>query len=204
MRTFCARCHRIVIEDLELFEPYVRVTVRLARYIHDLCKFMTVGEVAEHLDLDWKTVKDIGKLFLEKEYGQTDYEGLRILAIDEISLRKRHRYLTMVLDYESGRVMWIGKHRSAKTLCSFFNRMTSRQRKALEAIVMDMWDPSIKAVRKKIPHVKIVFALFHVVAQFNRLIDNVRNSEYRKASTQDKEVFKGAKYLQSASTSSNS
>jgi transposase len=156
---------------------------------------MTVREVAEHLGLDWKTVKEIDKLFLENEYGETDYEGLRILAIDEISIRKGHRYLTVVLDYDSGRVVWIGKHRRAKTLCSFFNRMTSRQRRALEAIVMDMWDPYIKAVRKKLPHVKIVFDLFHVVAQFNRLIDTVRNSEYRKASLQDKEVFKGAKYL---------
>jgi transposase len=58
-----------------------------------------------------------------------------------------------------------------------------------------MWDPYIKAVRKKVPHPKIVFDLFHVVSQFSRVIDKVRNSEYRKASQENKEVFKGAKYL---------
>ena len=45
------------------------------------------------------------------------------------------------------------------------------------------------------PQAKIVFDLFHVVANFNRAIDKVRNSEYRKASEQDKDVFKGSKYL---------
>ncbi len=60
---------------------------------------------------------------------------------------------------------------------------------------MDMWDPYIMAVMKKVPHVKIVFDLFHVVSQFSRVIDKVRNAEYRKASEENKEVFKGARYL---------
>jgi transposase len=46
-----------------------------------------------------------------------------------------------------------------------------------------------------VPHAKIVFDLFHVVANFNRVIDKVRNSEYRKASKEEKAVFKGSKYL---------
>ena len=45
------------------------------------------------------------------------------------------------------------------------------------------------------PQAKIVFDLFHVVAGFNRVIDKVRNSEYREASKEDKAVYKGAKYL---------
>ena len=194
-KIFCLQCQRILIEDLELFHPYCRVTQRLAQYIHQLCKVMTVQEVAQHLGLDWKTVKNIDKLFLERHYGQPNFEGLRILAIDEISIRKGHRYLTVVLDYLTGRVVWIGKNRKARTLRRFFNEMTSTQRRSLEAIVMDMWDPYIKAVQKKVPHVKIIFDLFHVVAQFSRVIDQVRNSEYRKASQENKEVFKGAKYL---------
>jgi transposase len=194
-KIFCLHCQRIVTEDLGLFHPYFRVTLRLAQYLHELCKVMTVKEAAQHVGIDWKTVKNIDKLFLEQEYGQPNYDGLRILAIDEISIRKGHRYLTIVLDYLTGRVVWIGKQRKARTLSRFFNQLTSAQRKALEAIAMDMWDPYIKAVQKKVPHVKIVFDLFHVVAQFSRVIDQVRNSEYRKASQENKEVFKGAKYL---------
>ncbi len=45
------------------------------------------------------------------------------------------------------------------------------------------------------PQAKIVFDLFHVVAAFNRVIDVVRNDEYRKASKEDKGIYKGTKYL---------
>ena len=138
-KILCLQCQRVLIEDLKLFLPYFRVTQRLAQYIHELCKVMTVKEVAQHLGLAWKTVKNIDKLFLERQYGQPNFEGLKILAIDEISIRRGHRYLTIVLDYLTGRVVWIGQHRKARTLSGFFNRMSSQQRKALQAIVMDMW-----------------------------------------------------------------
>jgi transposase len=194
-KVFCAQCQGIHIEDLDLFHPYVRVTRRLARYIYQLCRIMTVLEVARHLDIDWKTVKNIDKFYLERDYGHPDLNGLRILAVDEISIRKGHSYLTVVLDYLTGRVVYIGKKRKAKTLKRFFNTLSIRQRKRIEAVAMDMWDPFIKAVKDKLPNARIVFDLFHVVANFNRVIDKVRNSEYRKASKNDKDVYKGSKYL---------
>ena len=194
-KILCPHCRKTHIEELDLFDPYLRVTKRLARYVFELSKVMTIQEVSRHLGLDWKTVKAIDLRFLENAHGQTDYRELRILAVDEVSIRKGHRYLTVVLDYETGRVVWVGKDRKARTLKRFFSGMTREQRQKLEAVVMDMWDPYILAVRKKVPHVKIVFDLFHVVAQFSRVIDKVRNSEYRKVSEADKDVFKGARYL---------
>jgi len=150
-KLYCAGCRRIVIEGLDLFDPYLRITRRLAAYIHELCRWMTVRDVAGHLDLDWKTVKAVDKLFLETQYGNPDLAGLRILAVDEISIRRGHRYLTVVLNYETGRVLYVGKGRKAKTLMRFFNRLSAGQRKAIEAVVMDMWDPYIKAVKKNCP-----------------------------------------------------
>jgi len=147
-KLLCAHCQRISIEELEIFHPYLRVTRRLAAEIHKLCKVMTVIDVARHFQLDWKTVKDIDKFYLEAHYGQPDLNALRILAVDEISIRKGHSYLTVVLDYQSGRVVYLGRHRKAKTLNRFFKQLTSQQRKSIEAVVMDMWDPYIKAVKK--------------------------------------------------------
>ena len=102
-----------------------------------------------YIGLNWKTVKDIDKYYLERDYGQPDLKGLRILAVDEISIRKGHRYLTVVLDYLSGRVVFVGKDRKAKTLERFFNQLNDEQLNAIEAVVMDMWDPFIKAIKKK-------------------------------------------------------
>jgi len=192
---FCVKCGSIIVEDLEFFEPWRRITKRLARYIHDLCKVLTVQDVARRLNLDWKTVKDIDKTFLEEEYGKTEYHDLTILAVDEIAVRRGHRYMTVVLDYLTGRVVWMGEGRRADTLMKFFEGMTKEHIRKLEAIAMDMWDPFIKAVNTKAPHVKIVFDLFHVVKEFNKVIDRVRIDEYHKASESDRKVIKGSKYL---------
>jgi transposase len=54
----------------------------------------------------------------------------------------------VVLNYETGRVVYVGKDRKAKTLMRFFNQLSAGQRKAIEAVVMDMWDSYIKAVKK--------------------------------------------------------
>ena len=194
-KVFCAHCQGIHIEDLELFHPYLRVTRRLARYIYRLCKLMTVSEVARHLDIDWKTVKNIDKFYLEHDYGQPDLKGLRILAVEEISIRKGHSYLTVVLDFLTGRVVFVGKKRKTKTLKRFFNQLSISQHKKIEAVAMDMWDPFIKAVKDKLPQDKIVFDLFHVVANSNRVIDKVRNREHGRAPKEDKDVYKGSKYL---------
>jgi transposase len=147
-KLLCTVCKRISIEDLELFDPYLRVTRRLAYYVYQLCRIMTVTEVATHLNIDWKTVKAIDKKYLGQDYGQPNYDGLSTLAVDEIAVRRGHNYLTVVLDYLSGRVVFVGKDRKAKTLEGFFNRLKPKQRRSIEAVAMDMWDPFIKAVKK--------------------------------------------------------
>ncbi|MDY6853268.1 MAG: transposase [Thermodesulfobacteriota bacterium] len=144
----CPHCQSIRIENLKLFDPYLRVTERMVRYIYQLCQVMTVSEVARHLGLNWKTVKAIDKHYLEQDFGQPDYNDLRILAVDEISIRKGHNYLTVVLDSLSGHVLYVGKDRKAKTLERFFNQLKGKQRKRIKAVAMDMLAPFIKAVKK--------------------------------------------------------
>lgn len=194
-KVWCRECGRVVVEDLELFDPYQRVTRRLARAIHELCKTMTVSDVARHFKLDWKTVKNIDKAFLEDKYGQTDYEGLRLLAVDEIAVKKGQQYMTVVIDYVTGRVVWMGKDRKKETLDAFFAGMSDQQKARVEAVAMDMWQPYIASVSQAVPKAKIVFDLYHVVASFNQVIDAVRRSEFRKASKEYKDVYTGAKYL---------
>lgn len=194
-KAFCPSCNRILTEECEAAPRYKRITPRLARYVHELCKKMTVSDVAKHAGLDWKTVRAIDKEFLEEEYGTPDLSGLSVLAVDEIAVKKGHRYMTVVLDYLTGRVVWMGIDRKQATLEAFFDAMTPEQRAGLEAVAMDMWDPYIAAVRAKVPHVAIVFDLFHVVKAFGKVIDSVRISTAAAACEADKSVYKGSKYL---------
>ncbi len=194
-KIWCDHCGGVRVEQLSFADASKRVTRRLAQYIYDLCKIMTVQDVADHLDLNPKTVKSIDKTFLEKEYGVTDCDNLRILAIDEIATRKGHNYMTVVMDYMTGRVIWMGENRNKETLDAFFAEMTDEQKNAIEAVAIDMWDPFINRVKHHIPDAKIVFDFFHVVQAFGRVIDEVRRQEYAKATDQEKEILKGSKYL---------
>lgn len=193
-RLRCPHCGSVV-EELPLMNPYERVTSRLTTYILELSRYMTIKEIAEHLDLDWKTVKEIHKRFLQDKYSHEERGSPKILLIDEISIRKRHRYLTIIADWESGRVLGVAEGRSYESLRDFFASLSEAQRCSIEAIAMDMWDPYIKAVQESCPHAKIVFDQFHVVAAFGRVIDQVRNIEYQKAVDTGKAVIKGSKYL---------
>ena len=190
----CQSCG-YVIEDLGVMDPSKRVTRRLATYILELCKHMTITDVARHLGVDWKTVKKIHKQHLRERFSHEDIGSPRLLAVDEISLKKRHHYLTLIINWEVGRVLWVGEGRKYETLKGFFDSLSDEQRNSIQAIAMDMWDPYIKAVKESCPRAEIVFDQFHVVNAFGKVIDKVRNMEYRKANKEGKEVIKGSKYL---------
>ena len=140
-------------------------------------------------------MKAINKAGLEAAHGRTDYSNLRILAIDEIAVKKGHNYMTVVLDYITGRVVWVGEGRSKETLDEFFGDMTAEQKAGIEAVAMDMWEPFINRFKEHCPQAKIVFDLFHLVKAFGEVIDEVRRSEFAAASKAEKDVFKGTRYL---------
>ena len=194
-KVWCSRCGRAKVEHLDFCDAGKRITHRLARYIYELCKLLPVAQVARHLDLDPKTVKAIDKQFLEQQFGQTDYEGLRLLAIDEISTAKGHHYLTVVLDYVTGRVVWVGEGHDKYTLDNFFAGMTDLQKKAIQAVAIDIWDPYINRLEHHCPQAMIVFDLFHVVKAYSRVIDEVRRAEVRKATGPTQKAIKGSRYL---------
>jgi transposase len=191
----CRSCGRFRVENLEFVEAGERITKRLARYVYDLCQRMPVTDVARHTGLDPKTVKTVDKRFLTEELGRIDFSGTHVLGVDEIAERKGHHYLTIVLNFETGQVLYVGKKRRARTLKKFFRMLSRRQRRGIRAVVIDMWDPYIKAIHHYCPAARIVFDLFHVKQMFSKAVCTVRNREYLHARRADQAVLKGTRYL---------
>jgi transposase len=190
----CANCG-IVVEALDLVEPGKRVTKRLAQYILSLCPYMTITEIAAHLHLDWKTVKAIHKEYLQNKFAQGVTGNPRFLAVDEVAVKKGHHSLTVVLNWETGHVLLVGKERKYETVKAFFDSLSEEQKDSIEAKATDTWDPYIKAVKECCPKASIVFDQFHLVKAFGKVIDRVRRQEFKKATQEGKEVIKGSKYL---------
>ena len=69
---------------------------------------MTIQDVARHLGISWDAIKEIRKRDLTRRFSRPCLKNVRRIAIDEISVRKGHRYLTVVLDMDTGAVIFVG------------------------------------------------------------------------------------------------
>jgi hypothetical protein len=94
---------------------------------------MTIRDVALHLGVSWDVIKDIQKRDLARRFARPKLKHLRRLAIDEIAIAKGHRYLTVVLDLDSGAVVFVGDGKGAKALKPFWKRHRGSKAK-IEAV----------------------------------------------------------------------
>ena len=192
----CAGCQTIRTEGHDFLGPYRRHTKRFEQAVADLCREMPIKKVAEHYGLSWHTVREIDKRRLVREVGTPCYDGLRRLAVDEVAVHKGHTYLTIVLDLETGRVVWVGKGRTEATLAGFFEQLTPEQRASIEAVASDMASGFRNAVEKACPQAAQVYDFFHVVAKYSReVVDIVRNQEANRQDEEGRKLIKGSRYL---------
>lgn len=193
-RIKCSRCG-VLSEHLAFADDYSHYTRRFEQYVFSLCRKMTVTDVAKHLQLSWDVVKEIDKKYLKKKYKKPNYKNLRYIAVDEISYGKYHKYLTVVLNLETGQILYVAKKRKQKTLDEFFDQIGKARCRRIKAIAMDCWNPYIASATEHLGISKIVFDKFHLLKNYGQVIDKVRNSEFRKADENEKEIIKGSKYL---------
>lgn len=191
----CPRCGTRR-ERLDFIDRCSRLTIRLEQFIFSLVCMSTVKDVATKFDLSWETVKNIDKKFLEAKYKNMDYGDLKRIAIDEISNKKGQNYLSVVMNLDSGRVIWVGEGRKEEDIDKFFQTLTEMQKNSIVAASIDMWPAYIKSIEKNCLHADIVFDKFHVVKKFGDVITSLRAAEYKKANDQkDKDILKGTKWL---------
>jgi transposase len=190
----CRRCG-VRTECHDFLSPYRRSTLRFERAVAELCRLLPVQQVAAHFGLDWHSVKEIDKRRLTAEVGAPHYDGLRLLAVDEIAVHKGHRYMTTVLDLETGRIVWVGADRTKATLLGFFAQLTTAQQATIEAVATDMAAGYREAVAEACPHAAIVYDLFHAVAKFSReVVDRVRVDESKRQDEVGRQLIKGSRY----------
>jgi transposase len=173
---------------------YVGYTHRLRAFIEDLRGFMTVADLAAVTSLSWDTVKNIIKNRLEKDYGRPRLRDLHRLSIDEIYLGRRKWFWTLVIDLDTGRIVWAAQGRGAEALRPFWPVLRSG-RARIKAVAMDMSAAYWAAVAENLPHAAIVFDRFHITQLANQKLDDLRREMVREATGLMKQTVKGVRYL---------
>ena len=156
---------------------------------------MTVKDVSGALSVSWGLIKEIDKQGLRERYRQIDVKEVRYIAIDEFAIRKGHKYMTVVMDLERRRIIYVREGRSQESLVPFFRRL-KRQGVNLMGISMDMWPAYITAATEYYPQVPIVFDRFHIEKNLNKAITDLRKAVYREeVDLNKKKLIKGTQWL---------
>jgi transposase len=194
-RLECRDCQVVRQAPVEFAEPRRTYSKSFARYALELSRLMTIKDVAEHLGVSWDVIKEIQKQDLQRRFGKPKLKHLRQIAIDEISIGKGHRYVTLVLDLESGAVVHVGEGKGGDAMTAFWKRLRSSGAQ-VEAVATDMSPAYIEAVTTHLPKASLVFDRFHVMKLFNDKLSDFRRELHREATDQlHKEVLKGTRWL---------
>ncbi len=193
-RLECKACGAVRQAEVPFAPDQHRYTRRFASYVLDLARHMTMWDVAQHLGVSWNLVKALVKEDLERRFARPRLKDLRLLAIDEISIGRGHRYLTVVLDLETAVVVFVGKGKGTKALDPFWKRLRGSGTR-IQAVAIDMSQAYILAVGTHLPEATLVFDHFHVVKLMNHKLSDLRRELQRQALEKDKEVLKGTRWL---------
>jgi len=182
-------------EQLDFLADNPFYTKRFAQYVGRRCRSATIKDLAAELKLDWDTVKTLEKQYLRAQLAKTGAPGPKVIGVDEISIGKGPNYRIVVSDLLRQRPIWFGgEDRSEQSMALFYEQLGPKKRRGIRLAVMDMWRPFRNATNAHAPQAAILFDKFHVMRHLGKALDEVRKSEYRRLSGQDRSYIKGQKY----------
>lgn len=153
-------------------------------------------QVSRLLGISWQTVGSIVERVVADRLDSDRLVGLRRIGVDEFSYRKRHHYLTLVVDHDRRRVVWAAEGRSAETLKQFFDLLGPEGCAEIELATIDMAAGYIKAIEESVPQAQIVFDRFHVERLVSDALDEVRRAMVREVKgTAEGKAIKGLRFL---------
>lgn len=158
-------------------------TLLFEAFAIQLIMSMSVKEAARLLDEKENRLWRALNYYVEKEIEQQDFEKEPIinLAIDEVSMRKGHIYVTNFLDIDTKKVIYVAPGKGSNTLTLFKKAYLEKGGKAndIQTVVMDMSPAFISGVQKEFPKARIVFDKFHVMKVLNEQLDSIRRREQK-------------------------
>lgn len=194
-RVYCSCCDRVVAEHLPHIRDGAHMTIRLEEALHAECAETPVDAVARRYGLAWATVRDVDLRLLRERIGGQSLSGLRRIGIDEIACEKGHKYLTIVTDLDRRRVARILEERKAQSLSVFFKELGKAGCAAIECVVINMWKPYRKALRRHLPRAAIIIDKFHVIKAAHEALDQARKDEQSRLPEEQRRGLKGARWL---------
>ncbi|MDT2007912.1 ISL3 family transposase [Rhodococcus opacus] len=176
------REHGVVVAHVPWARHGAGHTVRFDETIAWLATHCSKSAVCELMQVAWRTVGAIvDRVWADTELSFDRFAGLRRIGIDEISYKKGHKYLTVVVDHDSGRLVWAAEGRNAATLRIFFDLLGETRSTQITHVTADAAGWIAKVVAERCPDAIRCADPFHVVAWATTAVDRVRRGVWNRA-----------------------
>ena len=165
-----------------LFEAFILELAKVMP-IHNVCQLFGVND-----NKLWKMIR----AYTTKARLVEDYSGVKVVGLDETSVRKGHAYVSLFVDIEEKKTIYVTEGKDNTVIEAFVNDLVAHggQPDNIEQVSCDMSPAFIKGVEDNLPNAAIVFDRFHVSKVINEAVDKVR-----KADVFNNPILKGTKYI---------
>lgn len=174
-RLRCPR-HGVVAEGVPFARPGAHLTSDFDDLLAWLATRMDKTAVARLCRVSWRTVGRACERVVADGLDPARFDGLVRIGVDEISWRKHHRYLTLVVDHDRAQVVWGAPGRDSATLDRFFDQLGPERCARIEAVSMDLGPAYLKSVTAPghAPQAIVCADVFHLVKLVTEALEEVR------------------------------
>lgn len=186
-RVNCSACGKTTQAEVPWARPGSGFTLLFEALALSLCQTLPVAQAAAQLRVRSKRLWRRIAHYVGIARRRDEMTGVRVIGIDETSLKKGHNYVTVVHDLEARRLLFMTPGRDHETVAAFKRELVAHGGAAdeIKHVCMDMSAAYAKGVAASLPKAQISYDRFHVVALANNAMDEVRREEMR---TQPKAV----------------
>ena len=193
-RVNCPRCG-VVVELVPWAENQSWFTYEFEEQVAYHAQRTDKTTLSRLMRISWNTVGAIIQRVIPRHRSSDPLDGLTHIGVDELSYRRHHEYVTVIVDHVRGGVVWARPGKNAETLNAFFEELGPERCAQLEAVTLDMSGAYLKAVTEASPKARVIFDRFHVQRLAHDALDEVRREQVREAEPEERSALKKTEVL---------
>jgi transposase len=197
-RVNCRRCQSVVVEEVPWGDGKHTLTRAYMLFLARWARRLSWKETAEAFRTSWEKVFDAVEHVVAFGLEHRTLGQIDAIGVDEIQYAKGHKYLTLVYQIDLGvtRLLWVGRERTIESFQGFFTTIGDEVASKIVFVCSDMWEPYLKVIRQKCSEALHILDRFHIVANMNKALNEVRAGESRRMAMEGQTpVLKKSRWL---------
>ena len=184
-RVECPHCG-VKVEKIPWAEGKSHLTTSYQLFLARWAKRLSWEETARIFKTSWDSVYRSVKHVVNYGLKHRILNKIEAIGVDEVQYEEGQKYITIV--YEIGenckRLLYVSKDRTVESLLGFFQEIGPQCSNNIKFVCSDMWQPFLNAIKQKIPQALHILDHFHIVANLNKALDQVRREEVAELKSQ--------------------